>query len=208
MPLLARLRHLLDLDAEPSAVDAHLERSGLGALVRRLPGLRVPGALDGFEAALRVLLGGPGPGQRVVLALGDPIATGMPGLERVAPGAGRLAGSSASELAALGVPRRRAEAVIAVARALAAGTLRLEPGSDVVQALRALRGIAGMDDRSATAIVTRALHWPDAFSASDRRLQRAAGVSGARELRAGAERWRPWRAYAAQHLLLQEDADG
>jgi AraC family transcriptional regulator of adaptative response / DNA-3-methyladenine glycosylase II len=205
MPLLARLRQLFDLDAEPAAVDAHLERSGLGPLVRRRPGLRVPGALDGFEAALRVLLGGPA-FARVLIALGDPIATGVPGLDRLGPGAERVARSSAPELVALGVPPRRAEAVIEVARALAGGSLLLEPGGDVAVALRVLRGIVGMDDRLPTAIVTRALHWPDAFPASDRGLQRAAGATGVRELRARAERWRPWRAYAALHLLLQADA--
>jgi AraC family transcriptional regulator of adaptative response / DNA-3-methyladenine glycosylase II len=186
-------------------VDAHLERGGLGTLVRRRPGLRVPGAIDGFEAALRVLLGGPELGRRVLLARGDPIATGVPGLERLAPGPERLARSGASDLAALGVPVRRAEAIVALAGALATGTLRLEPGGDVVTALRVLRGIPAIDDRLATAIVTRALHWPDAFPATDRRLQRAAGAAGARELRARAERWRPWRAYAAQHLELQAD---
>jgi AraC family transcriptional regulator of adaptative response / DNA-3-methyladenine glycosylase II len=206
MPLLARLRQLFDLDAEPAAVDAHLERCGLGALVRRRPGLRMPGALDGFEAALRVLLGDPVRAGRVLIALGDPIASGVPGLDRLAPVAERVARSSAAELVALGVRPRRAEAVVAVARALSGGRLRLEPGSDVVAALRVLRGIAGMDERLVTAIVTRALHWPDAFPASDRALQRAAGASSARGLRARAERWRPWRAYAALHLLLQADA--
>jgi len=137
--------------------------------------------------------------------LGDPIATGIPGLDRLVPAADRVARSSAADLVALGVRPPRAEAVIVVARLLAADTLRLEPGSDVEVALRVLRGIAGMDDRLATAIVTRALHWPDAFTASDRALQRAAGAAGARELRALAERWRPWRAYAALHLLLPLD---
>lgn len=206
MPLLARLRQLFDLDAEPAAVDAHLERTGLGPLVRRRPGLRVLGALDPFEAALRVLLDGPPLGERVVAALGDPVATGIPGLDRLLPSVDRVARSSAADLVALGVRPRRAGAGIAVARALTAGTLRLEPGSDAGAALRVLRGIAGMDDRLATAIVTRALHWPDAFTASDRALQRASGAAGARELRARAERWRPWRAYAALHLLLQLDS--
>jgi len=92
--------------------------------------------------------------------------------------------------------------LVAVARAVDEGTLRLEPGSDVAAALRALLAIDGVGDRLATAIVMQALHWPDAFPASDRALQRAAGASSATELLARAEAWRPWRAYAALHLRL------
>jgi AraC family transcriptional regulator of adaptative response / DNA-3-methyladenine glycosylase II len=89
---------------------------------------------------------------------------------------------------------------------IAQGRLRLEPGSEVAAARRGLLAIDGISDRLATAIVTRALDWPDAFPASDAVLQRAAGVSSARELAARAERWRPWRAYAALHLWLSRYA--
>jgi AraC family transcriptional regulator of adaptative response / DNA-3-methyladenine glycosylase II len=208
MPLLARLRQLLDLDAEPTAVDAQLARGGLGSYVRRRPGLRMPGALDGFEAALRVLLGGrqgaaPELARRVVEAYGEPFDSGLPGLARLAPEAGRMARASAAELVALGVPGRRAEAIVAVARALAAGAVWLEPGSDARAAQSALRALGGMDDGLATAIVSHAVHWPDAFTAADRALQRVAHASSARELLARAEAWRPWRAYAALHLRLE-----
>ena len=93
-----------------------------------------------------------------------------------------------------------------MARLVADGTLRLERGSDVAATRRALTEIAGVTDQGATTIVMRALYWPDALSTTDRALQRAAGVSTARELRARAERWRPWRAYAAMHLWLEEEA--
>jgi len=106
-------------------------------------------------------------------------------------------------LAVLGVPRRRADAIVAVARALTQGVLWLEPGSDPRAARRALRALDGIDDGLANAIVAHALHWPDAFSASDRALQRAAHASSARALLARAESWRPWRAYAALHLRLE-----
>jgi len=89
-----------------------------------------------------------------------------------------------------------------VARALAEGTLRLEPGSDVTAAHRALLEIAGIGEQLATTIVMHALHWPDAFPSSDGLLLRAAGVSSPSALRARAEKWRPWRAYAALHLWL------
>jgi AraC family transcriptional regulator of adaptative response / DNA-3-methyladenine glycosylase II len=207
MPLLARLRHLFDLDAEPTVIDASLERSGLGPLVRRRRGVRIPGAVDGFEVALRELLRGRSGAasrdllRRVVETLGEPLDTGIPALSRLAPAAERVAEVGVSQLAALGVPRRRADAIRSVARALAEGTLRLEPGSDVTAAHRALQEI-GIGERLATTIVMHALHWPDAFPASDRLLLRAAGASSPAELRARAEKWRPWRAYAALHLWL------
>jgi AraC family transcriptional regulator of adaptative response / DNA-3-methyladenine glycosylase II len=208
MPLLARLRHLFDLDAEPTVVDAYLERSGLGRLVRRRPGVRIPGALDGFEVAFRTLLRGGSarascdPVPRVVRALGEPLDTGIPALSRLAPTAERVVEAGVSRLTALGVPRRRAAAVTAVARSLIEGTLRLEPGSDVTEAHRALLEFDGIGERLATTIVVHALHWPDAFTASDGPLRRAAGASSPGALRARAEEWRPWRAYAALHLWL------
>jgi AraC family transcriptional regulator of adaptative response / DNA-3-methyladenine glycosylase II len=210
MPLLARLRHLFDLDAEPSVIDAHLTEGGLGALVNRRRGVRVPGALDGFEAALSALLLGPGrwgavsreSARRVVHALGAAVDTGFPALSRLAPSVERIAAAGPARLAAFGVPARRAAALAAVARAVVAGTLRLEPGSDIASARRALLAIDGVGDRCATTIVMRALTWPDAFPASDPVLRRSAGVSSAHDLYALAERWRPWRAYAALHLRL------
>ncbi|MGH7564604.1 MAG: DNA-3-methyladenine glycosylase 2 family protein [Gemmatimonadota bacterium] len=213
MPLLARLRQLFDLDAEPSVVDACLEQGGLGALVRRRRGIRIPGALDGFEVATRVLLRGrsrlgTAPSElagRVARALGEPLDTGIPGLTRLAPDARRVADAGASSLAALGVPRLRAEAITAVGRMVADGELRLEPGSDVTATRRALMGIDGVGDRLATSIVMRALYWPDAFHVSDRALQRAAGASTPGQLRDRAEKWRPWRAYAALHLWLKDE---
>lgn len=213
MPLLARLRQLFDLDAEPAVVDACLEQGGLGALVQRRRGVRIPGALDGFEVAARVLLRGrarPGTAPsaraaRVARALGEPLDTGIEGLTRLAPDAQRVAEAGASSLAALGVPRRRAEAVAIVARMVAEGALRLEPGSDVTATRRALMGIEGVGDSLATSIVMRALYWPDAFPVSDPALQRAAGASTPGLLRDRAETWRPWRAYAALHLWLKDE---
>ena len=213
MPLLARLRQLFDLDAEPTVVDAHLEQGGLGHLVRRRPGIRLPGALDGFDAALRTLLweaasGEPAGGElvrRVVAALGRPIDTGIPELTHVPPGADRVAEAGRSGLECLGMPSRAAESLAAVAQAIADGTLRLQFGSDVSSTRLALREIGGIEDRVATMIVMRGLHWPDAFPASDHLLQRAAGMSSERELRTEAEKWRPWRSYAACHLWLHDE---
>jgi AraC family transcriptional regulator of adaptative response / DNA-3-methyladenine glycosylase II len=199
MPLLARLRHLLDLDAEPAAIDRQLADSGLAVLVRRRPGLRLAGALDGFEIAARELLG-PDLFGRVTYALGEPFDTEVAGLDRLALTADRVAAAGALFLSQLGVPHRQAEALAALASAVAQSSLRLEPGADVPSTLRALRQIPGVGARTAAAIAMRALHWPDAFPSTDRSLQRAAGVTGARALVRIAERWRPWRGYAAAHL--------
>lgn len=209
MPLLARLRHLLDLDAEPAAIDAHLAEGGLAALVAQRPGLRIPGAFDGFEVAVWELLGPsrrPGGAANVIAArvtheLGEPIETGIPALTRLGLTAERVAAAGAPFLSRLGVPSQRSEAIAGLARAVADGRLHLEPGADVPSTLRALREITGYGERAAMAVVMRALHWPDAFAATDAALQRAAGVAGSRALLRLAERWRPWRAYAAAHLL-------
>ncbi len=215
MPLLARLRLLFDLDAEPAVVDGCLAQGGLGALVRRRPGVRIPGAFDGFEVACRVLFRGrarPGQGanelaRRFVRAFGEPADTGVAGLTRFAPSAERMAETRVSTLVAMGLPRRRAHALTALARMVAHGELRLEPGGDVGATLRGLRDIDGIGDRLATSIVMRALGWPDAFPILDRGLQRASGVSTPGHLRERAESWRPWRAYAAVHLWLADEAD-
>jgi AraC family transcriptional regulator of adaptative response / DNA-3-methyladenine glycosylase II len=212
MPLLARLRQLFDLDAEPTVVDTHLEQGGLGSLVRERPGIRIPGALDGFEVAFRALLWDSANSSAIaaelargaVSALGEPIAIGIPQLTRLAPSAARVAEAGPARLVDLGVPRAHAAAITAVARAVVDGSLRLAPGESVTAARRALGQIEGVSGRLATALVLRAMHWPDAFPASDRALQRAAGASGSGALLARSEAWRPWRAYAALHLWLHD----
>ncbi len=216
MPLLARLRQLFDLDAEPTVIDAHLAEGGLGALVARRPGVRIPGTIDGFEVALRAILRGRtrtnhgrslrDPARRVVWALGEPLETGIPALSRLAPTAARVADAGSARLESFGIPRTRAVAAVAVARLVADGALQLEPGSDAAETRRVLTDIPGIGDRVATTIVMRALYWPDALSIADCALQRAAGVSTARELGARGEQWRPWRAYAAMHLWLEGQA--
>ena len=189
MPLIAGLRRLFDLDAEPAVVDAHLAQGGL---VTKHAGVRLPGALDGFEVALQMLLRGRGCMGRVAAAFGEGLVTGVPGLTHLTPPAARIAEAGAGRLARLGVPPRRAAAVTALAHATLGGGLRLEPGGDVPGTRRALLELGGIGERLATLIVMRALYWPDAFHTKDRALLERA------------EQWRPWRAYAALHLWLEE----
>lgn len=215
MPLLARVRQLFDLDAEPAVIDRHLTQGGLGALVAAHPGVRVPGALDGFEVALRILMGGVelmGKAarermRRVVRMLGEPIESGVPALSRLTPTAGDVAEAGPARLIACGLPSRRAQAIVAVARLVADGQLRLEPAGDLAAAHAALAAQPGIGERLATIILMRAQRWPDAFPATDGALQRAASVASAGALNVRAELWRPWRAYAAMHLWLEGKRD-
>lgn len=215
MPVLTRLRRLFDLDAEPTVVDAHLADGGLDAHVRRRPGLRIPGAFDGFEVAMKTFLRDSSNGERssgsladrIAAALGDPIDGGRRDLDRIAPGAERVADVGVAELVEIGVPEARARVLAALARRVADGSLRLDPGGDPVDARRAL-GEIGLDAPLATTIAMRALGWPDAFPASDPALQRAAGASSQDDLSARAEKWRPWRSYAAVHLWTHHEGSG
>jgi AraC family transcriptional regulator of adaptative response / DNA-3-methyladenine glycosylase II len=191
MPLLARLRRLFDLDAEPTVVDTHLAESGLADLVARRPGLRVPGAFDGFEVALAMLLrtGPEDLARRVVADLGEPYASDTRGLTHIAPGAANVVRAGPAHLRALGAPPALAASIDNLARATMDGVLELAPGADPAVARRALMTIVGVDDQLATRLIMRALHWPDAYPLSDPRMQDTR-----------AEPWRPWRAYAALHL--------
>ena len=211
MPLLARLRRYFDLDAEPTMVDAHLTQGGLGRLVAQRPGIRIPGALDGFEAVLRAVLAeapaAEGAAAAIVSALGEPLTTGLPELSHLMPTPERVAEGGETALISLGLPPRLARVLSAAARAMVEGRIRLEPGGNVSVVLRALMRIEGVDEELATRIVMRALYSPDAFPASDARLQRAAELTSSHTLEALSERWRPWRAYAAHHLWLQADQE-
>ncbi|WP_051472280.1 DNA-3-methyladenine glycosylase family protein [Patulibacter minatonensis] len=210
----ARLRHLLDLDADPAVVDAHLATDPvLAPLVALRPGLRVLGTVDGFELALRAVIGqqvsvaaartvlG-----RVVLAHGAPLPGGLDpepaghGL-RLLPEARVVAGLPDDALA---MPRARAATVRRVAAAVADGTLDLRHGVAPGTATAALLALRGIGPWTASYVAMRGLGDRDAFPASDLVLRQAAASLGlpsdARGLARHAERWSPWRAYAAQHL--------
>jgi AraC family transcriptional regulator, regulatory protein of adaptative response / DNA-3-methyladenine glycosylase II len=206
MPLLARLRHLFDLDAEPTVIDSHLAAEGLRAFVMRRPGVRIPGAFSGFEAAFRTLLGGwPRSdlevnelAQRVVEALGEPSDITEPRLGWHLPTAERVVNAGADRLQELGVPHSSAMALAAIAREVMSGRLSLHAGGDPIETRCALLAIDGVSEQMATMIIMRALSWPDAFPI-------AKSESASESLLSCAEKWRPWRAYALLHLWMDKD---
>lgn len=213
----ARLRHLFDLDADPEPIAAHLRRDP--ALARRLvlrPGLRVPGAWDAFELAVRATLGqqvsvsaASTLAGRLAATFGERLGAPSPsrGLRVLFPDAKALVHA---DLSGLGVPRARAATVSALAAAVVRDPALLRTTSSVEHAVTRLVTLPGIGDWTAAYIAMRALREPDAFPAGDLRLLRAmrphrAGPSPAL-LQRRAERWRPWRAYAAMLLWLDGTA--
>ncbi len=209
--IIARLRRVFDLSADTHAIGAQLaEDPVLASLVAARPGLRVPGAWDGFELAVRAVLG-----QQItvtaaiqlagkmVAAYGEPLPdSGVIGLTHVFPAPARIA---AADLSALGMPKARAAALSSLAAAVAADPQIFGAGRSLDEAIVKLRGLSGVGEWTAQYIAMRELREPDAFPAADIGLMRAmADAEGRRpnptQLLAMAERWRPWRAYAAQHL--------
>ncbi len=206
--LVARLRALLDLDADPRVVAAALRRHPvLAPSVRRNPGLRVNGAFDPFEAAVRVVLGqqvsvraATTVAGRLAAALGEPIETPFAGLDRLAPTVDAVAEAGEDRIAAVGMPGARARTLLALAGALRSGALRLERGADPDLVRDRMLALPGVGPWTANLVAMRALGAADAFPAGDLGVLRALGVKSMREAEARAEAWRPWRAYAAMHL--------
>jgi len=206
--ILARLRNLFDLDARPDVIAGHLAHDPLLApSVEQQPGLRVPGAFDSFELAMRAILG-----QQVSVRgastlagrfaerFGEAIETPLACLNRIAPTGKSLAAARSATLAGLGVPRARAECLRNLARVVARGEIDLEPGVDPTAIVARLVELPGIGPWTAEYIAMRALRWPDAFPAGDLGLVKASRLKSAKALEKAAEQWRPWRAYAAMHL--------
>jgi AraC family transcriptional regulator, regulatory protein of adaptative response / DNA-3-methyladenine glycosylase II len=205
--VIVRVKQLFDLSAAPDAVSASLSQdSKLKAIVRQLPGLRVPGAFDGFELAVRAVLG-----QQVSVkaattmagrwarAFGAEIATPFVELNRLTPGARRLEEVSADEIASLGIIGGRSRCIAALAKAVRERTVILGSAADIESQIEGLMRLPGIGPWTAQYIAMRALRWPDAFPGADLMLLRAARLN-AKQLHARAESWRPWRAYATHYL--------
>jgi AraC family transcriptional regulator, regulatory protein of adaptative response / DNA-3-methyladenine glycosylase II len=204
-----RCRLLLDLDADPEAVAAVLGRDPLlGPLVAAAPGLRVPGAVDGAELAVRAVLGqqvsvaaARTAAGRLVELCGERVKLPRGGVVALFPSAATLAGL---DPASLPMPRARADALVGLCRALAEGDLRLDPAADRDEARRALLALPGIGPWTAGYVAMRALGDPDVFLVEDlgvrHALTRLGGPSDQREARTLAEAWAPWRSYASQYL--------
>ena len=208
--IIARLRRVFDLAADPLPISAHLATDPvLAPLVAKRPGLRVPGAWDGFELAIRAVLGQqitvPAAVRlagRLVAAHGEPMTVPDRGLTHIFPRPEALA---VADLTALGMPRSRAVTLSAVAAAVMTDSDLFGANRGLDESVQRLRSIRGVGEWTAQYIALRQLREPDAFPAADVGLMRAlANDQGRRpaadELLARAEKWRPWRAYAAQHL--------
>ncbi len=220
--LIARVRRLFDLGADPASIAACLSADpDLAPRVAARPGLRAPGAWDGFELAVRAVLGqqvsvSAAAGLASLLARrhGAPRAAGpiqdAESLFVAFPTADRLAGADLSDLP---MPRSRSRAVAALAEAAAADPALLAPGGDTARTLERLRALPGIGPWTASYIALRALRDPDAFPAGDLGLQRALTDQDGRrptasQLEARSQAWRPWRAYAAQYLWTPPLAPG
>jgi AraC family transcriptional regulator of adaptative response / DNA-3-methyladenine glycosylase II len=207
MAVVARLRRFFDLDARPDAVASFLGKDArLRPLLARRPGLRVPGAFEPFEMAVRALLGqqvsvraATTLAGRFAAALGEPAATPHPELTRFSPDPASVRAAGAELSARIGVPAARGRALVALAAAVERG-LALACSPDLSDTLDALRALPGVGDWTAEYVAMRALAWPDAFPAGDLGLRRALGDVTAAQARRIAETWRPWRSYAAIHL--------
>lgn len=208
----AGVRRLFDLDTDPGPIVAHLARDPrLAPLVARRPALRLVAAIDGFELAVRAVLGQAvtvGGASLLSARLMRLAAEPLPGapfqLAWLPISAERLASLEPDRIRTIGITRGRAECLHALARATAAGELpELVTGGPVLDPadfLERFQRLPGIGPWTAHYVAMRALGWPDAFPAGDLGLRSAAGGLSARELQRAAERWRPWRAYGARYL--------
>ncbi len=207
LPVAGRVRAMFDLDANPAPIASVLADDPLlRPLVEATPGLRVPGAFDGFELALRAILG-----QQVTVAAASTLAGRLversgesgedlpPGLSHYPVLPATLAGAGVAEIARIGIPLSRAETIWTVAQAAASGEIDFDrPTSTTLERLRAIRGIGQW---TCDYIAMRVLRWPDAFPEGDLGLRKALHP---RQPGAASQRWRPWRAYAALYLWTAE----
>jgi AraC family transcriptional regulator, regulatory protein of adaptative response / DNA-3-methyladenine glycosylase II len=200
-----RLRHGLDLDADPAPIDTALSTLPGAA------GTRVPSGLCGWEIAVRVILG-----QQVTVAaartltarlverFGETIATPFADLTRLFPSARTLAQASAADIGSLGIVRQRVGALQGLAREVAAGRIVLHRGAPLQSTLEALHALPGIGEWTVQLIAMRALAWPDAFPASDigvmNALRNLYGTRDTKAVAALSEPWRPWRSYAVMRL--------
>ncbi len=206
--LLRRLRDLFDLDAHPALIDAHLQKDPLltQSLLKN-PGLRVPGAFDHFEMAVRAILGqqitvkaATTLGGRFTAAFGTPVDTPFPELTHLCPIPERLMSASVEDVASLGIVGARARTLLALAKACVHEALLSGVVGQPDRAIARLTSLPGIGDWTAQYIAMRALRWPDAFPASDIVVRKNLGGVTTEEAEQLSQAWRPWRSYAVMHI--------
>jgi AraC family transcriptional regulator of adaptative response / DNA-3-methyladenine glycosylase II len=210
----ARCRRLFDLDADADAVHAQLrDRPVIGELVRAHPGVRIPGAVDGFELAVRTIIredNDPGEARATTASLvqrhGQPLRTANARVTHSFPTAAILA---AADPCTFEVDSSRARAIHVLATEVAAGDIRLDAGAELEESIGKLLSVPGIGPWIASYIAMRALGDPDAFLHGCGRIERALKRLGvaptASTVGALAEQWRPWRSYAIAQLWRSLD---
>jgi AraC family transcriptional regulator, regulatory protein of adaptative response / DNA-3-methyladenine glycosylase II len=198
-PLVSQIRFFFDLDTDPGPIATRLSKSRLlKRIVGTHPGLRVPRCWDPFELAVRAMLG-----QQVTVKGASTLAGRL--VERFGPPDAAIL--AAADLAAIGLPKARAESIRGLARAVCDQRIRFDGAVSSQETIGRMCELPGIGAWTANYIAMRALGDPDAFPASDLGLLKAARVSSARKLAELAERWRPWRSYAAMYLWESLHAD-
>lgn len=216
LPLMARVRQQFDLEANPAVIQQQLAADPmLAPQIARTPGLRVPGAFDIFELAIRAVLGqqvsvagASTVAGRLVQRFGAPLATPFGAVTHHFPTPQVLAHSPLDQLAAIGIPGARAATLQNLAQFALAGGLQRQAAADAASMVAQLKTVKGIGEWTAQYIAMRALRYPDAFPAGDLGLQKAVAQLATppavrfseKQLLQRAEGWAPWRAYAA--LLL------
>jgi len=208
--LLTRVRDLFDLNARPDLISGQLSRDRrLAPLVKQTPGMRVPGAFNGFELGLRAIIGqqvtvkaATTLGCRFAEAFGEPIVTPFPELSRLTPAATRVAKASVDDIAKLGIVSMRSRSIIALAQAQVSGKMALDGGvhHKPDEAIRQIVELPGIGPWTAHYIAMRALRWPDAFPKEDIAIRNNLGGLSAKEAEEMSQAWRPWRSYAVMHI--------
>jgi 3-methyladenine DNA glycosylase/8-oxoguanine DNA glycosylase len=198
----ARIKRLLDVSSNPLEIAA-----ALGRIAKSNPGLRVPGAFDGFEIGVRAILG-----QQVTVAaartvagrfakaFGTSIESPYPSLTMAFPPAQKIAELTVDHIARLGILAARSRSIIALAKAIADGSIHLGPATDVGSEIEKLRALPGIGEWTSQYIAMRALSWPDAFPHTDYGVMKALAEKDPKRVLKTAEQWRPWRSYAVMHL--------
>jgi AraC family transcriptional regulator of adaptative response / DNA-3-methyladenine glycosylase II len=203
--IVAAVRRWLDLDAAPDSIDAAL------AELPGAPGLRLPGSIDGFELAVRAVLGQQVTvaaartlARRLVATFGSPLATPWPDIDRTFPAPETLAALEPARIAELGIIGARAQAIVALARAWPEIASALQPRSEPDVLIERLCRLPGIGPWTAHYVAMRVLGWPDAFPPNDvavlKAMRQLFGTASPRDALARAQTWQPWRSYAVLRL--------